>query len=242
MEEFPEYKFTCSQAQQLAWLAEDYPALFEKIRCVLIVLSSGVPQANHALVVRTALRRTSSRWAALGSRRVVASPVVRHCARELTAERWQMDCNLPNGESLVRQFLYGQRFLEKHVRRLYSAVKTLARGLNAAGGGSLGARAASFGCPTPLATRRSCRRSCPVAARSFSSLRSSGAEGRPVMRMVRTRPRARSWNLINPFPHHTFHWEGLDGSRVSAHALPLRGAHTPLCIDERTVALAMLRC
>ncbi|XP_004688047.1 PREDICTED: alpha-mannosidase 2C1 isoform X4 [Condylura cristata] len=29
-----------------------------------------------------------------------------------------------------------------------------------------------------------------------------------------------SWNLVNSFPHHTFSWEGLDGSRVLAHFPP----------------------
>ncbi|XP_035883525.1 alpha-mannosidase 2C1 isoform X2 [Phyllostomus discolor] len=29
-----------------------------------------------------------------------------------------------------------------------------------------------------------------------------------------------SWNLVNNFPHHTFFWEGLDGSRVLAHFPP----------------------
>ncbi|XP_045141639.1 alpha-mannosidase 2C1 isoform X1 [Echinops telfairi] len=29
-----------------------------------------------------------------------------------------------------------------------------------------------------------------------------------------------SWNLVNTFPHHTFFWEGLDGSRVLAHFPP----------------------
>ncbi|XP_055984737.1 alpha-mannosidase 2C1 isoform X3 [Sorex fumeus] len=29
-----------------------------------------------------------------------------------------------------------------------------------------------------------------------------------------------SWNLVNAFPHHTFLWEGLDGSRVLAHFPP----------------------
>ncbi len=29
-----------------------------------------------------------------------------------------------------------------------------------------------------------------------------------------------SWNATNTFPHHTFHWEGIDGSRVLAHMLP----------------------
>ncbi|XP_008061911.1 alpha-mannosidase 2C1 isoform X4 [Carlito syrichta] len=29
-----------------------------------------------------------------------------------------------------------------------------------------------------------------------------------------------SWNLVNTFPHHTFFWEGLDGSRVLVHFPP----------------------
>ena len=29
-----------------------------------------------------------------------------------------------------------------------------------------------------------------------------------------------SWNMINKFPHHSFWWEGIDGSRVLAHMLP----------------------
>lgn len=29
-----------------------------------------------------------------------------------------------------------------------------------------------------------------------------------------------SWNLVNKFPHHTFHWAGIDGSRVLTHFPP----------------------
>jgi alpha-mannosidase len=29
-----------------------------------------------------------------------------------------------------------------------------------------------------------------------------------------------SWSLVNKFPHHTFHWKGIDGSSVLAHMLP----------------------
>jgi alpha-mannosidase len=30
-----------------------------------------------------------------------------------------------------------------------------------------------------------------------------------------------SWNQVNPFPHHTFNWEGIDGSRVFTHFPPI---------------------
>jgi alpha-mannosidase len=29
-----------------------------------------------------------------------------------------------------------------------------------------------------------------------------------------------SWNRVNPFPHHTFQWEGIDGSRIFTHFPP----------------------
>ncbi|KAG0213254.1 Glycoside hydrolase, 38 vacuolar alpha mannosidase [Mortierella sp. GBA30] len=74
LEEYPEYVFVCSQAQQLEWLAQDYPKLFEEIR-----------QASK-----------SGRFQVIGATWV------------------EMDCNLPSGEALCRQFLYGQRFYQKN--------------------------------------------------------------------------------------------------------------------------------
>lgn len=32
MNRYPEYKFVASQAQQFAWLEEDYPILFQEIK------------------------------------------------------------------------------------------------------------------------------------------------------------------------------------------------------------------
>ncbi|WP_269522288.1 alpha-mannosidase [Coraliomargarita parva] len=29
-----------------------------------------------------------------------------------------------------------------------------------------------------------------------------------------------SWNVVNPFAHHSFHWEGIDGTRILTHMLP----------------------
>ena len=36
-----------------------------------------------------------------------------------------------------------------------------------------------------------------------------------------------SWNTVNTFPHHSFHWEGLDGSRVLTHMLPEETYNSP---------------
>ncbi|KAG9063638.1 Glycoside hydrolase, 38 vacuolar alpha mannosidase [Linnemannia hyalina] len=74
MEDYPEYVFVCSQAQQLEWLAHDYPKLFQEIK-----------EASK-----------KGRFNVIGSTWV------------------EMDCNLPSGEALCRQFLYGQRYYEKN--------------------------------------------------------------------------------------------------------------------------------
>jgi alpha-mannosidase len=70
MERYPEYRFTASQAQQLAWIRADYPGLYDRIR-------KKVAQGQFEVV--------GSMWV-------------------------EADCNLPSGESLVRQVVHGKRF------------------------------------------------------------------------------------------------------------------------------------
>ena len=36
-----------------------------------------------------------------------------------------------------------------------------------------------------------------------------------------------SWSLINPFPHQSFHWQGLDGTKVLTHMLPEETYNSP---------------
>lgn len=72
MNEYPEYRFACSQAQQLEWMKEQYPELY-----------AGILEKAHA-----------GQFIPVGGTWV------------------EPDCNIPAGESLVRQFLYGQRFFE----------------------------------------------------------------------------------------------------------------------------------
>lgn len=74
MEQYPDYKFVFSQAQQLVWMEERHPDRFREL------------QAQAAV----------GRFIPVGGTWV------------------EPDCNIPSGESLVRQFLYGQQyFLEK---------------------------------------------------------------------------------------------------------------------------------
>jgi alpha-mannosidase len=73
MDEYPEYRFAFSQAQQLAWIKERNPDLYERIRA-----------------------------------KVAAGQFV------LVGGSWvEPDCNVPSGESLLRQFVHGQRFFER---------------------------------------------------------------------------------------------------------------------------------
>ena len=73
MDEYPDFRFTCDQVVLLAWVEEQDPELFERIRA----------------------RVAEGRWVNTGGWWV------------------EPDCNLPMGESFVRQGLYGQRFLQQ---------------------------------------------------------------------------------------------------------------------------------
>jgi alpha-mannosidase len=72
MDEYPEFRFACSQAQQYAWIKEHNPDLWERIRTKV----------------------KSGQFVPVGGSWV------------------EPDCNIPSGESLLRQFIHGQRFFE----------------------------------------------------------------------------------------------------------------------------------
>jgi alpha-mannosidase len=73
MDEYPEYRFACSQAQQYAWIEERAPELWDRIRAKV----------------------ESGQFVPVGGTWI------------------EPDCNIPSGESLVRQFLQGQRWFEQ---------------------------------------------------------------------------------------------------------------------------------
>jgi alpha-mannosidase len=75
MDEFPAYRFACSQAQQYAWVKERNPDLWQRIRAKV----------------------DDGQFVPVGGSWV------------------EPDLNLPSGESLVRQLLYGQRFFEREL-------------------------------------------------------------------------------------------------------------------------------
>jgi alpha-mannosidase len=141
MDEHPEYRFACSQAQQYAWIEERHPDLFERIR----------------------VKVHGGQWVPVGGMWVEA------------------DMNLPSGESLARQIVHGQRYFESRFGRRCTEVWI----------------PDVFGYPA-----------------SMPQLYAAGGMRRFVTQKL-------SWNTTNRFPHHTFWWEGLDGTRVLTHFPPV---------------------
>uniref|UniRef100_A0A8C3V7X5 alpha-mannosidase n=1 Tax=Catharus ustulatus TaxID=91951 RepID=A0A8C3V7X5_CATUS len=92
----------------------------------------------------------------------------------------EMDGNLPSGESMVRQFLQGQRFFQEQFGRICS----------------------EFWLPDTF---------------GYSAQLPQLMHGCGIQRFLTQKL---SWNLVNSFPHHTFFWEGIDGSQVLTHFPP----------------------
>ncbi|MHB1987248.1 MAG: alpha-mannosidase [Acidimicrobiales bacterium] len=152
MEVAPDYVFVCSQAQQHAWIEEQYPALFDEMK----------------------------RFVAAGQLEPVGSMWV------------EPDTNLPSGESLARQLIFGKRyFLDRY------GIETTDCWLPDA-----------FGYSGNL----------PQILRAAN-----------VTRFVTQKL---SWNETNAFPHHTFWWEGIDGSRVLAHCPPTDTYNGEFTVDQ----------
>ncbi|MBW8853470.1 MAG: alpha-mannosidase, partial [Bradyrhizobium sp.] len=90
------------------------------------------------------------------------------------------DCNLPSGESLARQFLYGQRFFERE----------------------LGRRCTELWQPDVFG----------YTGQLPQLMREAGISRFLTQKL--------SWNRFNPPEHHTFTWQGIDGSEVLTHFPP----------------------
>jgi len=136
----PDYRFAASQAQQFAWIRDEYPDLWERLR-------------SHV---------DGGRFDVVGSMWVEA------------------DCNLPSGESLVRQVVYGKRFFLEE----------------------FGVDTDGLWLPDVFG----------YSAALPQILRQAGIDWFLTQKI--------SWNDVNRFPHHTFWWEGLDGTRIFSHFPP----------------------
>ncbi len=152
MDADPGFVFVFSQVQQLAWIKEHYPALFERLR--------GKVEAGQFVP-------TGGQWV-------------------------EPDGNLPGGEAMARQFVYGKRFLIEE-----------------------------FGID-------------PETVWLPDTFGYSGALPQ-LVKLAGSRwflTQKISWNQTNTFPHHTFNWEGIDGTRVFTHFPPAETYNSELSADE----------
>jgi alpha-mannosidase len=140
LDEYPEYRFVCSQAQQYAWIRDRDTHLWDRLRAA--VDAGGFVPAGGTWV--------------------------------------EPDCNIPSGESLVRQFLQGQRFFERE----------------------LGRRCTEFWNPDVFGYN----------GQLPQLMREAG--------ITRFLTQKLSWNRFTKPEHHTFTWQGIDGSEVLAHFPP----------------------
>jgi alpha-mannosidase len=137
----PAFRYGMSSAQQYAWLKQDQPALWERVKEAV----------------------AEGRFEPLGGMWV------------------ESDTVMPSGESMVRQFLHGQRFFEAEFGKRSKGVWL----------------PDSFGYSPALP----------------QLMLRAGFEWFFTQKI--------SWNQVNRFPHHTFAWEGIDGSRILTHFPPM---------------------
>ncbi|KSU70381.1 alpha-mannosidase [Pseudarthrobacter enclensis] len=141
MDENPDFVFSCSSAQQLAWIKEGYPELFSRIR-EKVRAGQFVPVGGM--------------WV-------------------------ESDTNMPGGEAMARQFIEGKSFF-----------------LN------------EFGVE--------CREAWLPDSFGYSAalpqiVKAAGSRWFLTQKI--------SWNQTNRMPHHTFNWEGIDGTRLFTHFPPV---------------------
>ncbi len=136
----PDHRFAASQPQQFAWIRDEHPDLWERIR-------------GHV---------AAGRFDVVGAMWV------------------EPDCNIPSGESLVRQLIHGKRFWRDE----------------------FGVDSDGLWLPDVFG----------YSAAMPQILAHAGVEWFLTQKL--------SWNDTNRFPHQTFWWEGLDGTRIFTHFPP----------------------
>ncbi len=149
----PEHRFAFPAAQHAAWIEEDHPELFERLRAA--VAAGGIIPVGGMWV--------------------------------------ESDANLPGGEAMCRQLLYGRAYYRDR-----------------------------FGVSCPevwLPDSFGYSGALPQLAKL------AGAQWFLTQKI--------SWNQVDDFPHHSFWWEGIDGTRIFTHSH--RSNHNPTCRAGRAL-------
>ncbi|MGW6445625.1 alpha-mannosidase [Lentzea sp. NPDC055074] len=152
MDEYPDFYFACSQAQQYAWMKEHHPHVWDRVR-------EKVRDGQFVPV--------GGMWV-------------------------ESDTNMPGGEAMARQLVHGKRFFLDNF-----GVETEEVWLPD-----------SFGYSAALP----------------QLIKLSGSRWFLTQKL--------SWNQINKFPHHTFWWEGIDGTRIFTHFPPVDTYNSSLSGEE----------
>ncbi|MCJ1708787.1 glycoside hydrolase family 38 C-terminal domain-containing protein [Microbacterium sp. VKM Ac-2923] len=160
-EQYPDFRFAASSAQQYAWVKERYPHVWEGIKAAI----------------------AAGQWIVVGSQWV------------------EPDGNLPGGEAMVRQVTQGMRFFRDELD-----VETHGIWLPD-----------SFGYTAAF----------PQIAKL------AGLDWFLTQKI--------SWSQTNKFPHHTFWWEGIDGSRIFTHFPPIDTYNSTLEGEELHHAVRQFR-
>ncbi len=141
MDDHVEFKFAMSQAQQLAWLKEQRPGIYARVR-EKVATGQFLP--------------VGSLWV-------------------------EPDTNITGGEALARQLIHGKRFYLEE----------------------FGVETEEMWLPDTFGYNAAMPQLMKLAGvRWFLTQKIS-------------------WNTTNKFPHHTFWWEGLDGTRIFSHFPPV---------------------
>ncbi|WP_445443081.1 alpha-mannosidase [Clavibacter sp. km1a] len=160
-EQYPDFRFACSQAQQYVWVKENYPTVF-----------AGIKQAI-----------ADGTWYPVGSMWI------------------EPDGNLPGGEAMIRQLTHGMRFFQEE----------------------LGVETHGVWLPDSFGYTASFPQIAKLA----------GLDWFLTQKL--------SWNQTNTFPHHTFFWEGIDGSRIFTHFPPIDTYNSTLEAEETHHAVRQFR-
>ncbi|MCU1531980.1 MAG: alpha-mannosidase [Arthrobacter sp.] len=152
MDEHPEFVFSCSSAQQLAWIKDSYPELFGRIQ-EKVKTGQFVPVGGM--------------WV-------------------------EADTNMPGGEAMARQFLEGKSFFLEE----------------------FGVECREVWLPDSFG----------YSAALPQIVKAAGCEWFLTQKI--------SWNQVNRMPHHTFNWEGIDGTRLFTHFPPVDSYSSELSARE----------
>ncbi|MFE7171022.1 alpha-mannosidase [Streptomyces sp. NPDC057616] len=140
-DEYEEFIFACSQAQQYEWVRDNYPQVWERIKKSV----------------------AKGQWAPVGGMWV------------------ESDGNLPGGEAIARQLVHGKRFFIEH----------------------FGIETKGVWLPDSFGYNAAYPQLAKLAGNDWFLTQKI------------------SWNQTNTFPHHTFWWEGIDGTRIFTHFPPV---------------------